>query len=226
MAHGDAPGIVAFPPTIGWSISLFQRPHQLARSFAKRGWLAFFGIDDTIHRVQRFEQVDTNLYLARFPDVVFAEAASPLVFTLPYNCGYLSHFRQPHVIYEVIDEIEVFSGDQAQWRRNHERMLREADLVLVTADRLMDVVQPVRSDAILCPNAGDYEHFAAAAEKGSASPPRDLERILKRNHPIIGYYGALAEWFNYDLIRQAAQKRPDWEIVLIGPDYDKSLGAS
>lgn len=40
-AHADAAGVVIFPPTIGWNISLFQRPHQLARAFADNGFLVF-----------------------------------------------------------------------------------------------------------------------------------------------------------------------------------------
>jgi glycosyltransferase involved in cell wall biosynthesis len=56
--------------------------------------------------------------------------------------------------------------------------------------------------------------------------PTDLAAILKPNRPVIGYYGALARWFDYDLVRQAAQKHSDWDFVLIGPNHDNTLIAS
>jgi glycosyltransferase involved in cell wall biosynthesis len=53
--------------------------------------------------------------------------------------------------------------------------------------------------------------------------PSDLLKIVSRGKPIIGYYGALAEWFDYDLVKWTAQACPHYEFVLIGPNYDKSL---
>lgn len=50
--------------------------------------------------------------------------------------------------------------------------------------------------------------------------------MVKTGQPIIGYYGALARWFDYDLVRQAAQMHPDWNFVLIGPDHDDTLKQS
>ena len=34
--------------------------------------------------------------------------------------------------------------------------------------------------------------------------------------PAIGYYGAIAEWFDIDLIVNCARRNPDWHFVLIG----------
>ena len=34
--------------------------------------------------------------------------------------------------------------------------------------------------------------------------------------PIVGYYGALAEWFAPELIEAAATAHPEWNFVLIG----------
>ncbi|MBM4379992.1 MAG: glycosyltransferase, partial [Deltaproteobacteria bacterium] len=44
--------------------------------------------------------------------------------------------------------------------------------------------------------------------------------------PVVGYFGALAKWFDYDLVRHLARARPEYRLVLIGPDYDGSLKAS
>ena len=219
--HSQAPGVVIFPPTIGWNISLFQRPHQLARAFANKGYLVFFCTEAPVDDIKGFKPMSPGLYLANVPWEVFDLIERPVVFTLPYNRAYLFQLRQPIVVYEVIDDLDVFPGDQTELKKNHDVSLKEADLVLVTADRLMEQVKQIRTDAILCPNAVEFEHFARAGVAGSM--PQDLASIIKADRPVIGYYGALAHWFDYDLVRQAAQKHLDWDFVFIGPDHDHTL---
>jgi glycosyltransferase involved in cell wall biosynthesis len=214
-------GVIIFPPTIGWNISLFQRPHQLARAFADRGFLVFFCTEAQVDNIKGFKQVGPGLYLANVPWGVFDLIERPIVFTLPYNREYLFQFRQPIVVYEVIDDLDVFPGDQTQLQKNHHILLEEATLVLVTADRLLEQVKQTRIDAVLCPNAVEFDHFARAGAPGPV--PQDMTSILRADCPVIGYYGALARWFDYDLVRQAAQSHSDWEFVLIGPDHDHTL---
>jgi glycosyltransferase involved in cell wall biosynthesis len=215
--------VAIFPPTIGWNISLFQRPHQLARAFADKGFLVFFCTDAQIDNVKGFKQVSPRLYLANAPWGVFDLVERPVVFTLPYNREFLFQLRQPVTVYEVIDDLDVFPGDKVQLQKNHEISLKEADVVLVTADRLMKQVEQKRSNAILCPNAVELDHFSQATESDPKSIPPDLAAVLRTGHPVIGYYGALARWFDYDLVRYAAQKHPDWDFLFIGPNHDNTL---
>jgi GT2 family glycosyltransferase len=225
-AYPSARGVIIFPPTIGWNISLFQRPHQLARAFAAEDFLVFFCTEASIDNLKGFRQVGHGLYLSNSPWGVFDLVERPLIFVLPYNRQYLFQFRQPRIVYEVIDDLDVFPGDKTQLQKNHNDLLKEADIVLVTADRLMKQVKQIRADALMCPNAVELEHFAQASETGPTSIPTDLASIIRTDRPVIGYYGALARWFDYDLVRQAAQKHPDWDFVLIGPNHDHTLLAS
>ena len=50
---------------------------------------------------------------------------------------------------------------------------------------------------------------------------------MKNNYKkIICYYGALAKWFDYELINKVAKTYSNYAIVLIGIEYDDSLRAS
>ncbi len=75
-----------------------------------------------------------------------------------------------------------------------------------------------RPDAVLVPNGVDYDHFARPSVE-----PADIAHLGGRG-PIVGYYGALAEWFDYDLLDYAAQALPVADFLLIGPDYDGTAG--
>src|SRR5207253_9623223 len=63
--------------------------------------------------------------------------------------------------------------------------------------------------------------FAAPAVPVPNDPV--LARLLNSGRPLAGYFGALASWFDYALLDEVARRRPDWNFLLIGPNYDGSL---
>ena len=95
--------------------------------------------------------------------------------------------------------------------------------VLATARKLVEEAIIFRSDVIYSPNGVVYDHFSGDGEQAQITPPEDLIPMLDSQKPIIGYYGALARWFDYDLLKAVAILRPDYQFVLIGPDYDGTL---
>jgi glycosyltransferase involved in cell wall biosynthesis len=213
-------GVVVFPPTIGWAIDLIQRPHQLARAFARLGHVVFFCLHDyDAPGGPALERVAPNLYLSSVPFEAFENVRGAQVMVMPYNAWYAAYFPDARVVYEVVDELGVFPGDHAALRRQHEMLLRSADVVVATADRLLADAQELRPDAILNPNGADFEHFA----NGAGPVPNEVAGI---GGPVVGYTGALARWFDYDLVRHAARARPDIRFVLIGPDHDGTLADS
>jgi glycosyltransferase involved in cell wall biosynthesis len=129
------------------------------------------------------------------------------------------------VIYEYIDDLEVFPHDLREMQRYHQIMCRDANIVVTTARKLYDQVKPIRPDALLNPNAVDYEHFAPARSK-DIPVPDELRPIVEKRQPVIGYYGALARWFDYNLLKAVAALRPNYQFVLIGLDYDHTLTPS
>ncbi|HSL26875.1 MAG TPA: polysaccharide pyruvyl transferase family protein [Acidimicrobiia bacterium] len=225
-AHPQVPGVVIYPHTIGWSVSLFQRPQQMALAFARQGYLTLYNVEwmgkDEIHG---FSKVADRLYVFAIPDDLLdlMEAVPhPLVVSYVYNIGWRRFLRDPITIFEHIDELEVFTATHSLealtgW---YAEAMREADVVAASAVDLLASVQRDRPDAILCPNGVDFRHFAGAHPD---TPPEDLAQVVAQGKPIVGYYGALAEWVDYDLIDYAARALPDHQFVLIGPDYDGSM---
>ena len=110
--------------------------------------------------------------------------------------------------------------------RNHRKLIEKADLCLATARKLLKEVELYRPDVLYCPNAADFEFFARAQNRGEHRLPVDLEAVVAGGKPIIGYYGALASWFDYELVEYVAGKRKEYNFVLIGPDYDQTLKKS
>ena len=215
-------GAVIFLPSVGWGIHLFQRPHHLARVFARLGWVAIFDSSNAPYdRVDGFKEIEPDLFLFSGDPALLHDVPSPVLWTFPYNYHLAAAYPPgARVLYDWIDDLDVFPQERALLERNHARALADADVVASVARKLHGAAVAARPDAVYLPNGVEYERFA-----GSAAPPRDedLARFLTPGSPVIGYYGALAEWFDYPLLDAVAARRPDWRFVLIGPQYDESL---
>ncbi len=217
-------GIVIYPPTIEWAHSLFQRPQQLMRGFARQGYWAFFcSSNPTVDKVVRLKEVGPNLFVAESLAMLrFLDSPSTVLWiTYPQHIVATEVFHQSRVIYDVIDELEVFATYGCAMEEDHAALLKAAHLVVVTADRLLERVREARPDAILAPNGVWVEDFAPGFP--AARPPEDMKRVLDRGAPIVGYHGAIADWFHYELLNEVVAQCPDLSFVLVGPDYDGTL---
>lgn len=225
--HANSRGVVVFPPGFGWTTGLFQRPHHLARELAKAGFVVLFMDYVEREKTPGFQRVEERLYVAAIPfgvqRHVFSQIERPIVLTPTYQYPHLSVFRDPILIYDILDHLDVFIGlhPLASLKKWHAKLLRRADIVLCTSDILLQETHTVRRDAILCPNGVDVEHF-----ENPGAPPIRMHPILARGKPIVGYYGTLARWIDYDLIHSCAAALPECNFVLIGPDADGTFEAS
>jgi polysaccharide pyruvyl transferase CsaB len=208
---------VIFLPTVDWGW-MMQRPQQLARALAARGCLVFYVTERTsTDRVDGFAEVGDGLYLCA--DLRrLRRVANPIV--IAANLRYLAEvprLRHPFVIYDVLDVLEISGPVTPAKRAAHAQLLAGAGMVMVTSRLLLEEARRVRSDAVLVPNACEPAHFAP---DGRRAVPEELADIVAAGGPIAGYYGALAEWFDYDVLDAVAERLPHWWFVLIGPDYD------
>ena len=111
------------------------------------------------------------------------------------------------LVYDCMDEWDNFPGMASKLLSEEQLLIREADLLVVSGQQLWDKHSPLNSNSVLARNATDFEHF-------HNPPPNDL--LSDVSGPVIGYFGAIAEWFDLALVESLAAKRPEWTFVLIG----------
>jgi glycosyltransferase involved in cell wall biosynthesis len=219
----DRQGIILYPATHDWGF-MFQRPHQMARAFAKAGYLFFYCTDNQLtDGIQGFYLVERLLYVCNIPMQFFRGLPDSVLYIgSAWHRGLLALFEDMPVIYDHYDDIEVSSA----FPEDHQALLAVAKLVLVSSQYLWDIVKVRRPDAVLVPNGVDYDFIQRFKPEPHEKTPEDLVEILAKEKPLVGYSGALAEWFDYDLLKFSALSRPGFEFVLIGVNYDQSLDRS
>src|SRR6266404_2252190 len=218
----ESKGAVIFLPSMSCESDFVQRPHHLARYLARLGYVSIYHSTSPRDGLIGFREVERNLYLFFGPEAVLHAIPDPVIWTFTYNYplsdGYPDSAR---IVYDLIDDIEVFPGDAAELEASHSRALREADVVATVSRRLLEQVKSLRPEAIYLPNAVEAERFA----DDSLAVPNDPEiaALLKDGKPIAGYYGVMADWVDYELVGSLARSRSDWNFLLIGSAYDNSL---
>lgn len=213
-------GTIIFLPSICWDIPLFQRPQQLAGAFANLGYLVFYCEPAYSKCPPGVFKLSERLYDCMVDLRSFKNVEKPISIVFSYNLGSLRFLRSPQIVYEYIDELSIFPGNYEDNVHNHQFLLKSAKVVVATAQSLYEQVIEHRPDALLCPNGVNYNHFTSGKESSNTTVPEDLQPILAQGGPIISYYGALAPWFDYALVSEIARMRPNWNIVLIGPEYE------
>ncbi|HYT31151.1 MAG TPA: glycosyltransferase, partial [Thermoanaerobaculia bacterium] len=218
-----AQAVFVFPPTIGWDVTLVQRPHHLARALARQGFPVVFQETEEEARGPLLTEVEPNLFLHRQAAGSLPSLAHRIVWAFAYNLPEPDALAGSRLVYDVIDHLDVFQAPRRVLLRNQERALETADAVFAVSRPLLEEIRSVRSDAVYLPNGVDVAFFQAPADK--AAVPERILRARAARRPVAGYTGALARWVDAELLRSLAEKRPDWDFALVGEALDDSFSA-
>ncbi len=118
------------------------------------------------------------------------------------------------IVYDCMDEHAGFSTNNEAMLANEEILAKTCDLLVTTARPLYQKMKKYNERRLLLPNATDFTHF-------SVLPPNNLLGGMKK--PIIGYYGAIADWFDNEIVEYIAENRKDWSFVLIGQTFGSDI---
>jgi glycosyltransferase involved in cell wall biosynthesis len=117
------------------------------------------------------------------------------------------------LIYQCVDEYSAFSGVTAQAILEMEKqLLRKSDLVLVSADLLLQSKSQINPRTVLVRHGVDFKHFRTALDPTLKVP----EEIANLPRPVIGFFGLIADWVDVELMAKVAQRYPHGSLVVLG----------
>jgi len=231
----------------GWSMPLFQRPQHIARYLAEMGNTVFYFNDPDYDKdIDTMKQIMPNLYLVNRENLIFVKVLkeyltgleTPKYFHL-YSTNWetsladLKEYEEKgfHVLYEYIDDLAPEIAGTSEIPKSIMDKFEYATAddhipMTVTADLLREQIISLRGEKNLAfsTNGVDVEHFRNIKEDFSFNEA--FQKVLAKGTKIVGYYGAMARWMDYELLKTAAAKLPNVDFVLIGKKYDDSFDAS
>lgn len=225
---------------IDWSFRT-QRPQHLAMALAAKGHRVFYisnnfsdnpvaGFNvESLDQSGRLFQVNLNLAGApqiyhAMPDTNQVEAicssvAALLGWTRSIRC--MSFVQHPYwfepaqglpnakLVYDCMDHHGGFEDNADTILVGERELIQRSDLLVVTSQWLYDELSDKARNIAMVRNATEFSHFCMRPEKVFTDT---------QGRRVIGYYGAIAEWFDVELLRKVALDNPDALVLMIGRD--------
>ncbi|MEY6549888.1 methyltransferase domain-containing protein [Bacillus cereus] len=233
--------------SIHFTEDLWQRPQQLAEQFTNKGYRVIY-INNKSATVQTNEQSETISFCNYFLNaqkqngisildridyiedsdqnkkfiqneflrqlaVFFGGGKTRVISYLPDFHTSLAQIKNQYnieIYYECVDEITGFHSNKAILTKEKD-FLKLVDGVIVTSKTLFVHKSRQNNKCILIPNAVNFDDFSQ-----DFPCPADLYNL---SGPIVGYVGAIANWFDQELVCKLAQNNPEWNIILVGTVY-------
>lgn len=233
--------IILWRSSFGYNVPLFQRPQHIANNLSKNKCLVFYEVTTMTDKVKFLKKHQDNIYLFNFNNIklnkILMEELDKIkkpryvqLYSTDWKLSianienYLNNGYK--FIYEYVDHLSPDLAGTKNLPQNiidkyNYVMSHDNTYVVVTADLLKKDVENHRGkkNLVLSTNGVDYEFFQNFDRDFQVDDA--FQEVLNKNKPIVMYYGALAKWFDYDLIKKIA-KTNNYSVVLLGIKYDDS----
>lgn len=247
LSTGTATYDVVCFPIIDWDFR-FQRPQHLASCFAAAGHRVFYvsqefrlSGESYVLKQRRHNVFEVSLRGPKqnvYKQILTPQGAAVLmesleamrrdlaiesavsVVQLPFWWPLARAARESagwKVVYDCMDHHAGFSTNRGAMLEQEDELLASADLVVASSAPIEREARKRNRNVVLVRNGCEYQHFAAP----QPGPPF----AKKPGRPVVGYYGAIADWFDTDLVAGLARRRPDWDFVLVGSTFTADVGA-
>lgn len=234
--------IILWRSSFGYNVPLFQRPQHIANNLAKNNCLVFYEVTTMTDKVKTLKKHSHNIFLINFNNKALnkilmqeLKKVNKPKYVQLYSTDWKLSVQNIEnyinngfkFIYEYIDDISPELAGTKDIPQNiidkyNYVMNNKNTYVIVTADALeKDVIsQRGKTNMVFSSNGVDYDFFKTYNKNYKYE--NEFQEILNKKKPIIMYYGALAKWFDYDLIKKLAHTNK-YSIVLFGIKYDESF---
>jgi glycosyltransferase involved in cell wall biosynthesis len=199
--------VVYLPTWLEWE-EMKQRPQYLLGAMAAAGHEVWF-VDP---RLGEPTMVGERIHLV--PSIRPTPASGVILYThFAPTQTLFDRFEDRVVVYDLLDDLAIYEPNEQGMptertvKHHHRPLVEEADVVIVSNRVLADRHRSEREDLILVENGVDLDRFTPDGPVASELP----------EGTIVGYHGAVAPWFDFDLVTAVVALRPDLDFVLVGP---------
>lgn len=233
--------VIIWRSSFGYNVPLFQRPQHIANNLAKNKCLVLYEVTTMTDNIKTIEKLTDNIYLTNFNNIALNKIimnelkkrnipkyvqlySTDWKLTVENIEDYINNGFK--FIYEYIDDISPELAGTKDIPKNitdkYEYAMSNKNVyVVVTAELLkQDVIKHRGEDNLIFSTNGVDSNFFKTYDKDYEFESEFLE-IINNGKINLCYYGALAKWFDYDLVKAIA-KTNKYNVILFGIKYDES----
>ena len=223
---------ILFFSIIDWSFR-YQRPQHLAKNFADNGHRVFY-FNTSFNKSTRFSkiknvnvielghnsvynihdlenEIDAETLILQIESIILENCITDPTIIVEYPTwqpviSYLKRKYDYKLVYDYLDEFEGFdrTNKNTLLFKGDNQLKYNSDLIITTSNYLNNKINDKKNRSIIR-NGTEFNHFSKASVNSE-----------KNKRPIIGYYGAIADWFDSEIVSFAARDNNEFEFVLIG----------
>lgn len=130
----------------------------------------------------------------------------------PMALAFTSDLECDLCVYDNMDELSLFRGASQELLNLESSLFARADLVFTGGMSLYEAKRNRHHSVHAFPSSIDFAHFSKA--RSVKQDPADQAHIP---YPRLGFFGVIDERMDVELVGRAADLRPDWHFVMIGP---------
>lgn len=173
-----------------------------------RGSKYFFG-NEMINRINQYfvkNKLQKQISELKFDNSVLIVASAHIN-------PILNKFNFKKIIYHCSDDYTVIPTFPKSFPIIEQKLIKKCDLVVTTADELMNAKSTFNQNTISIPNGANVKHFSSAQNLKTIIS-EDMNKFKK---PTVGYIGSIFQWLDIEWIDFAAKNLPQYEFIFIGP---------
>jgi len=206
--------IVLYP--LSYDISIKQRPEHLLKALSQNGYLCLMMQIAESHERSRIQKISPRLYVVDLFEecLTYFQDKNPIVYiSYPFYKYLIKYFENAFFIYDVLDNLKIFSNYCEAMEEDNDFLLKYSDLILYSSQALYDHRDSAAGNTLLIENGVWVQDFEISRDDISA------QFQLKRHRPggfAIGYHGAISELLDFNIIEEIL-KLDNADIFMIGP---------
>jgi UDP-galactopyranose mutase len=147
-------------------------------------------------------------------ELVSAQVSGSLIrwYYTPMMLPFSRHLESDCTVYDCMDELKNFKFAPPELLPLENELLKVADVVFTGGYSLYEAKRERHLNVHAFPSSVDVRHFGQA--RVTQADPADQADLP---HPRFGFYGVIDERIDLDLLAAAAEARPDFTFVMVGP---------
>lgn len=221
-------------PNIPWSFR-WQRPQQIFSRLANKGFNIFYispitsdkeyitEISKNIYEVHlktnkqgnvlrdfHLDKENTDDFVKSFNKLLkqYLKKDSMLFVLHPVWKDVAFSLESMTRVYDLMDLYSGFPDAKKELVLAEEELIKKSDIVLTTATNLYEYAKKLNSNVHMIRNGSDFEKFSSLKKNGLLD--------CLNGKAIVGYFGAITEWLDFDLMEYVVKENRDKYFIFIG----------